>query len=366
MSIITVRYGDKIYTAFGHTGIRIQDKKHHMDKLYNYGTFDFDTPGFVSKFVKGQLNYCLAIENFRWELRRYGKKQDRTVIEQVLNLSTPEIMKIYRYLEENALPENKYYKYDFIKNNCSSKIRTALNEPLQGKIIFDHAAIESISEHSYRDYIRSYLGENPWFDLGIQLTLGNVIDRKVSEADCFFLPDMVKDVLAESKLKTGKPLIKETNILYQSEREPKAEPKVWNIPFIFFMTLILLELLFFIQPVKTKKIACIFECGAIVINILAGLLLFYLWHISDHTATVCNINLLWCTPLNIIFLITYLKKNKNILKVFSGIEASLCTAYLCCILGGIQKGCGSLYLASALYLLIFIRNIFQPISRDGQ
>ena len=89
LSLITVYPGDAIYSAFGHTAFRYLDKECDFDILYNFGTFDFRDPKFVPKFVQGKLDYFLGVVHFKREFKNYSLLENRSVVEQKLNL-TPE------------------------------------------------------------------------------------------------------------------------------------------------------------------------------------------------------------------------------------------------------------------------------------
>ncbi|MGB5383353.1 MAG: DUF4105 domain-containing protein, partial [Lutimonas sp.] len=59
ISVITCGPGSELYSTFGHSAFRILDPKRNLDKVYNYGTFNFETPNFYAKFVRGKLLYEL-------------------------------------------------------------------------------------------------------------------------------------------------------------------------------------------------------------------------------------------------------------------------------------------------------------------
>ena len=42
VSVLTIMPGAPLYSAFGHTAIRVRDDSLGIDAVYNYGTFDFD------------------------------------------------------------------------------------------------------------------------------------------------------------------------------------------------------------------------------------------------------------------------------------------------------------------------------------
>ena len=65
ISLLTCTPGAELYSAFGHTAIRITDSTSLTDYVFNYGTFNFEDPGFYTKFIRGKLLYYLSVENFQ-------------------------------------------------------------------------------------------------------------------------------------------------------------------------------------------------------------------------------------------------------------------------------------------------------------
>lgn len=357
ISLITVYPGKAIYSAFGHSAFRITDGRKKRDLLYNFGTFDFSDPSFIAKFVQGQLNYYLDIEKFKWAYKFYSEYEDRTMIEQTLNMNEEEIKSISDFLEKNAEPENKYYKYDFIKDNCSSRIRTVLDSALGGKIQYSSEVIQRIHKTSYRSFIRSYLSGHPWFDLGIELALGRITDRPVSEEESFFLPLLVMDILDKSRAEDGRNLVSKTEVIYKSSSPEKPAPRILTPPFILFSALLIFEAaLFIFNNKKIKKSGKGFELLAVIVNFLFGLLLFYLWFISDHSATKENFDILWCSPLNIIFIISFFLKNKTFFKIFCGFQAAMCIFFFIILAAGIEKSCPQMIPLILIYFALFLRN----------
>ncbi len=178
ISIITCGPGhEELYEAFGHSAIRIKDKASNLDRVYNYGTFNFNTPNFYIKFARGKLDYELRAYPFSLFLKSY-QRENRWVKEQVLDLETQDKIDIYQYLETNAEPRNRAYKYDFFYNNCSTKIYDVLKSVLKDKLIFDKDF--SKKNMSHRDLIQLYLKNHQWGDFGIDLALGSSIDDEAN------------------------------------------------------------------------------------------------------------------------------------------------------------------------------------------
>ena len=55
ISLITGEPGKELFTAWGHSAIRVYDPTKGIDYVYNYGTFDFNAPGFYQKFLQGKF-----------------------------------------------------------------------------------------------------------------------------------------------------------------------------------------------------------------------------------------------------------------------------------------------------------------------
>ena len=119
VSLLTQDAGDELYAYFGHTAIRIKDDSLHIDRVYNYGTFNFNTPNFYLKFIHGDLDYCLSIDDFDYFVY-VSSETKRTIHEQVLNLTYEEKVKMANLLETCYTTSARYYRYDFLKNNCAS------------------------------------------------------------------------------------------------------------------------------------------------------------------------------------------------------------------------------------------------------
>jgi hypothetical protein len=151
-SLITCDAGDDLYTIWGHTAIRVTDSVQQTDIVYNFGSFDFSTPNFIAKFMRGDLNYFISsasYPNFLYEYQYFG----RDVHEQELKLTPSEKVKWQQALQANMLPANKFYLYNFIRDNCTTRIKDGL---------LKHAPINnySIGIHSYREEVVSAPNQN--------------------------------------------------------------------------------------------------------------------------------------------------------------------------------------------------------------
>ena len=73
ISILTCDAGNELYSTFGHSAIRIKDPSIQVDLIFNYGTFDFETPNFYLKFTRGKLDYMMSISPYRHYIQSYKR-----------------------------------------------------------------------------------------------------------------------------------------------------------------------------------------------------------------------------------------------------------------------------------------------------
>ncbi|MBT8399344.1 MAG: DUF4105 domain-containing protein, partial [Rhodothermia bacterium] len=125
ISLVTVMPGDAVHSLFGHSAIRVSDPDRGLDLSYSYGTFNFDDDFFVAKFALGRMDYYLSVAYWRNALKLYRDIEERPAVEQVLDLTHEERERLFDFLQTNAREENRYYRYDFLFDNCSTRIRDA-------------------------------------------------------------------------------------------------------------------------------------------------------------------------------------------------------------------------------------------------
>lgn len=160
ISVLTLGpYQGELYSAFGHSAIRVYDPELEMDDAYNWGVFDFNQPNFYLNFAKGHLLYKLGV--YPYDLfRDHYIYNNRYVHEQKLNLTTAQKQKLYEYLTWNRQPENQNYLYDYFYNNCATKVRDVLVTVFGDSVKFDGSYVKT--SYSIRDLTDIYLVQQPW------------------------------------------------------------------------------------------------------------------------------------------------------------------------------------------------------------
>ena len=188
ISLLTCSQGRDISSAFGHSALRVKDLRNGRDMVFNYGTFSFQEPHFMLNFLRGDLNYFLSVTSFQQFKRSYDAT-GRGISEQKLSLTPLQTAELYSFLIDNYKPSNRYYLYDFLQDNCATRIRD----------IFDRSKNFSIKDTltgmTYRDELTRLVGDRRWMMFGIDLILGARVDREITVRETAFLPDRLSEVL---------------------------------------------------------------------------------------------------------------------------------------------------------------------------
>ena len=189
IAIVTIGpYQGEVWSAFGHSGIRVYDPVKNIDWFYNYGLYDFDQENFFLNFAMGLLKYKVGVSYYD-RIVQYYQRQNRFVKEQYLNLTQEEKQQLFDFLQWNAKPENAEYLYNYVYDNCATKIRDVVEEQFPGRVTFDLEYKKE--EKTIRNLMDDYLDYQPWGDLGIDLGLGQQIDQEAPAYDYMFLPDYI-------------------------------------------------------------------------------------------------------------------------------------------------------------------------------
>lgn len=295
ISLLTVAPGDALYSTFGHSALRVSDPANRLDRCYNYGTFDFDQPNFLGKFLQGKLLYFLDLEPYR--SFEYGNLHDRrSMQEQFLNLDGDQRQRLFGLLQENALEANRYYKYDFFYDNCATRIRDIVKETFYHQLVFDSSGIPP--GKTMRQLLRPYLVEHPWTQFGIDLLLGRPSDRRALAEDYMFLPDHMHRMFATTKLDGNKPLVRGERLIPDPPlTRPAYQPDFFGRPLWVMILVAIIGLLSMANP-RTEHV---FDTIFWFLLGVAGLVITLMWFATDHQPTKLNLNILWVLPTHLFF-----------------------------------------------------------------
>ena len=308
ISVLTIGPGTSLNDAFGHSALRIKDKKNKIDTVYGYGAFNFNTPNFYLKFAQGKLNYSISKDDFQSFFQTYTYF-NRTVKEQVLNLSQTEKQKLYNFLVNNYKPENRAYLYEFFFDNCATKIKDVTSIALNNSISFSEP--ENFQQKTFRTLIHNNLNRNSWGSLGIDVALGSVIDRKATPEEHMFLPENIYRFFENATIKnSNKPLVKESKTLYIKKNKTNSSSFITSPLFVFGIIGLLILFITYKDNKKQKQSKWL-DVILFSLTGLMGVFILLLWFATDHTGTHQNYNLLWAFVLNLFMIPQLLKKKAS-------------------------------------------------------
>ncbi|AXP79249.1 hypothetical protein CJ739_149 [Mariniflexile rhizosphaerae] len=332
ISVLTIGPGALLNDSFGHNAFRVKDPVKGIDLAFNYGVYDFETPNFYLKFAQGKLNYLIGLNYYEDFFEAYIS-QNRSIKEQVLNLSQIEKQKLFDYLLNNIKPENRRYLYDFFYDNCATKIKDVTNIALNNSIQFNDP--RDFKPQTFRELIHSNLNRNSWGCFGIDLALGSVIDKKATPEEHMFLPKYIYRFFEVATIKnSNKPLIKKSNVLYEKIDAPVPSQFLTSPLFIFG---ILGGFILFITytDFKKQKQSVWLDITLFSLTGIIGILILLLWFATDHKGTHQNYNLLWACALNILVIGQLLKQKTStwFIKYLKFLVILLCLLTLHWIIG---------------------------------
>jgi len=302
LSLLTVGTGQDLAAKFGHSGIRLQDPAIGIDVVYGYGTYNFEDPNFYLNFTRGKLDYTITRHPFDLFERSYVFEQ-RWIKEQELDLDLEQRKAVVIFLETNLLPQNRLYKYDFLFENCATKIPEVFEKNLGDALQFDYGHLHQ--QFTFRELIHQNLTLNSWSNFGIDLALGSVIDRKATPYEHLFLPIYVYEQLKHTTVNGKQIVTKESVILDIPTQE---ENTFFLLTPAFWLGLLLLVVIYVTysdvkQNTRTKWI----DLLLFSLTGIAGVIILFLWFFTDHDATKGNYNIFWAFAPNLIIAFYLLK-----------------------------------------------------------
>lgn len=294
VSLITCWPGREVYELCGHEALRTRGAD--FDLVWNYGTFDFNAPNFVYRFVKGETDYMLAGYPFELFMPEYVGT-GRHVVEQELNLTPAEKGRLIERLGIEARPENRTYRYNYVLDNCATRIVDRLEETADTTIVWP----DSVSYGTFRRAMRSYHSDYPWYQFGIDLALGSGIDRPIRGRQEMFIPLEMMRKAEGAHFADGRPLVKATRVLNEGVPDATDGPTpAWRTPMALALAMLAIVLILCAIMWKTRRIfKAIYMLWFGLIG-LTGCVITFLVFVSSHEATSPNLLILWLNPLQLI------------------------------------------------------------------
>ena len=288
VSVITCGTGNESYSLFGHTAIRISDPFNTIDVVYNYGAFDFNTPNFVLKFIKGDLQYFAVAHAYADFINEY-QYEKRSVYEQELNIPYPLKQKLFDNLNTSLTSGESHYTYKFIDKNCTSMVVDMINKTLDTTAIVKKAD----TDITYRTILFPYFDNHFYEKLGTSIIFGKKVDQLGTQ---IFLPFELQKSLKKVFYKNH-PLAGENKTILEFPKEVMGS--WWNNVYTYIL------FLGFIIAINKKPVVAFY----LTIMALLGLFFAFAGFYSFHKELAYNYNILLFNPSLLLLLYFYHSKN---------------------------------------------------------
>lgn len=293
IGVVTMQPGEIFFERFGHNAVVVDDPAAGEPISYNFGYFDMEEPDFFARFVRGDMQYMLVALPLRDDLAYY-RDVGRGVSIQWLDIDPVDATELASALAVNARPGNARYGYDYFTDNCSTRVRDAIDRALGGAL---RRQLSSRSQgNTYRSESVRLASPAPWMWLGFDLGLGPDADRPNSLWEDAFVPMRLAASLRDARRADGRPVVvEEVELLpHRVAPEPAAFPRPWG-PWLLAGLAIAGGLLWLGQRRDMRVAALALPwwtlCG------IAGVLIVFLWGFTAHRFAWANHNLLLLNPL---------------------------------------------------------------------
>jgi len=314
VSLLTCGPGQEVYNLFGHSAIRVKNAATGVDYVFNYGIFSFKTPNFALRFTLGQTDYQLGVQYYDDFVYNYAM-QGRFVHEQVLSLTDEEKLKLAKLLDENYLPQNRIYRYNYFYDNCSTRPRDMVEKAVSGQVVYTEDMDTPQKSLSFRGLVHDYTKRNAWSRFGIDLLLGSEADKPISRRLSMFVPFLLEQYFstAQKTDATGKSLClvsEERTIIEQDESDwPSHTPFT---PMRVFLLLFIVVAALTIWGIKQQKSLWWLDLLLFFAAGVAGCIIAFLVAFSEHPAVSPNYLLFVFHPLHLLVLPWMLRKVKKL------------------------------------------------------
>ena len=308
--LVTFGQGEMVWERFGHNAIWLHDATAGTDSTYDWGNFNFQQPGFLRRFLTGDTRYSMEARDATTMVDFY-RRLGRTITVQRLNLTPEQKHSLREDLRRNALEENKYYRYDYFVDNCSTRLRDALDRTIGGELRMATDSIRTPLTYR-RESVRLTDGDRP-IQTGIDIALGRPADVPLTVWESFFIPMRLRDAVRDVSVPNGAGGARVTLVASERTLEPypgtprvvelETAPRlVWRL---LFVGLVLAALVAGIRVMAVSRRGAVWGlalatsawsllCG------LIGVILILAWTATRHVFWAWNENLFVVSPLSLL------------------------------------------------------------------
>jgi Domain of unknown function (DUF4105) len=302
---MTMGPGKYVWERFGHNAIWIHDPVHGTDQTYNYGLFDFHQQNFLLRFVRGKMWYWMQGFPAQSYLESY-RRANRSVWVQELEIPQAKLRELQAFLQWNEQPEHRFYHYDYYRDNCSTRVRDALDRVLGGRLRAATARVQT--PRTYRFHTQRLTANDPPTYTGLLVALGHPVDRPITAWQEMFLPlamrEWVRTVTVPGPNGGEVPLVRSERTLFQStEPSPPDHPPTWRLGYLALGVLIGGLAMGLAGGAPRTAVGrwgfLLITWGWCLVSGLGGTVLIGLWALTDHMAAYHNENVLQANVLSL-------------------------------------------------------------------
>ena len=300
VSLVTFGPGQHPFFRFGHNAILVEQEG-GPGIVYNFGMFDFSSPALIPKFILGRSQYWLGRTDRDNTFAQYIE-DNRSVEVDELEIAPAARKALFERLEDNARPQNRAYLYDYFSDNCSTRVRDALDGATGGRL---RAAATGPARLTYRPHALRLVEDLAWEYVALYYTLGLPADRRITRWEESFIPMVLRDVVRTVKLPgpggAELPLSKSHRVVFRSTvAEAPADPPQ-RLGGFLLVGLSLGGVAVLLGGLGRRSRVARVGLGIVsmLLGLLAGLcgaLLIFLWTATNHRATHANTNVLQSVP----------------------------------------------------------------------
>ena len=297
VSLVTYGPGETYWERFGHDAIEVQDTASGEAINFNYGLFDFNQKDFFVNFARGRMHYMMGSDPTNLEAADYVTS-GRSITRQRLALSADQAAALRDFLLWNVRPENAGYAYDYYTDNCTTRVRDALDKALGGVLRKQLSARSG--GMTYRQQTVRLMSAQPWLMLGLDLGLSRYADQPLNDWQESFLPGelqaALRNVHVSGPAGRAQPLVSSEQLIAPNRLDvPPKQPPHLRVPLALAglgIAALLVLTSFLWQPgYLTLGTLYLLAAG------LVGIILIALWSLTTHHAAWANANLLLFNPL---------------------------------------------------------------------
>lgn len=308
-SLLTCSPGEEMYEYYGHTALLIRDFTKGEDVVFNYGLFNYNAPHFVWRFVRGDTDYQVGATYLLDFLPEYAERGS-FVRELLLNLTQPEVHRLFQSLVANCQPQNSTYHYDFFYDNCATRVRDQIKHCLDGKLVYT----APVAKKSLRDIVHEYSKNYAWSVFGQDLLLGAEADRTASREIQQFAPLYLEKDLSTARIRQAdgqmRPLVKQVQKLVTEHSMPRAKGFPIS-PLCCAILLLVFTIASAIRDYSRKKLSWIYDFILLVSQGLTGCLITFMFFFSQHPTVDSNWLIIFLNPLPLVFLYATIRAERR-------------------------------------------------------